>query len=373
MFQLYHSNLHGTHTYRSIILCKKILYKHQCSNPHSSMTKTYLVLRALKHRYTTKSSLLKLRRYANSRLSPEGGDALLERRPYCQVCGRVVCVRLCNTCRVSSYCFDRECKSSDHNRHASRCDTLLLSRAFEMVLNIKRFEDMLGLSSRELSFPLHTSNFVTSEDLGWNCLFPHDASAIERVLATESLAFVLTVAYGLKISNLSERKRVCVHIIGAMRELGSNWNLLMDLFPRIQHFRLFFVGPELNEDFLKPTRFSSRLDVSCFNDAYHESKNIPDDADIRVCMNAGIHHYDSWIPTLQCILQNRSKAPLLCTSWASSEAIQTYARVRDVISDVQCDRKLSLQMNPFGSMLPIMTPDNQGECVFNSAYLLLCN
>ena len=329
-------------------------------------------------KYTSKLSLLKLRQYANSHLSPEGGDALLERRPYCQVCGRVVCVRLCTTCRVSSYCFERrECKSSDHNRHVRRCGTLLLSRAFEMLLNIKRFEDMLALSSRELSFRLDISNFASSsslsKDLSWNCLFPLESCAIERVLATESLAFVLTVAYSMRISKISTCKNVCIHIIGAMRELRSNWNLLVELFPQVLRFRLIFVGPELNEDSLKSTCFSSRLDVSCFNDSYHECKHIRDDANICICMNAGIHHYDSWIPTLKCILERKSKTPLICTSWAPSEAIQTYARVRDVVmSGVKCDRKLSLQMNPFGSQLPIMTPDNHGECVYNSAYLMLC-
>ena len=148
-----------------------------------------------------------------------------------------------------------------------------------MVLNIKRFEDMLGLSSRDLSFPLHTSNFVTSEDLSWDCLFPHDVSAIERVLATESLAFVLTVAYGLKISNLSERKRVCVHIIGAI-EASSNWNI-GGLVSSNSALSSHLWGYELNEDLAILKSF----DVSCFQRYHHESKGSQ--WDIRVCMNAG--------------------------------------------------------------------------------------
>jgi hypothetical protein len=324
-------------------------------------------------KYTTKESLMKLRQYANSRLSPEGGEAILQRRPYCQVCGRVVCIRLCDKCRVTSYCFDRHnnCMSSDQDRHTPRCEALLISRAFEMLLNLKNFEDVLCLSDRKVSFSLNFTRFCTSptKDLDWNLLFEFSSSTIEKVLATESLTFVLTVAYGLRMANVTECDgTICVHIIGAMREQRSNWNLLLDLFPRVDRFRLVFVGPELDESLKFET--SRRLEMFNVSTTYHESK-VCDDADLRVCMNAGIHHYDSWIPTLKYILHQTS--PFLCTSWSPSEAIQTFDRVRDVMSASQQNsshKSLSLLVNPFGSCLPIMTPDNHGECVYSSGYLL---
>ena len=173
----------------------------------------------------------------------------------------------------------------------------------------------------------------------------------------------------------------------------SPWGLLGLLLPGLELLELVFVGPEIPVELCSKGRVVGKLHTkshgsttgvahttivnSCHRAFYHdfvESEANTVKADLRVLLNAGIHHYPSWRPSLECIFgggkNQTSKAvqPALFTSWAMPEAVMTFHLLQQMVPK---GSSVSIPCaNRWTSLLPRIAPDDNCGCQFNNRFMI---
>lgn len=107
--------------------------------------------------------------------------------------------------------------------------------------------------------------------------------------------------------------------------------------------------------------------------------------DLVVLLNPGIHFYASWQPTLRCILGGSSRRrnfssrgghdnnvkvlpPAVFTAWAMPEAVMTHHILEEQLAETTMQLSLP-HINPWSSLLPRISPDNNCMCQFNDHYV----
>lgn len=161
-----------------------------------------------------------------------------------------------------------------------------------------------------------------------------------------------------------------------------------DIAQNLRHLEVVFIGPELDAQTCGKGRqsvplhttdgSSGTLSTTCHKSFYHEfvAADTVEPPDIVMLCNAGIHHYDSWQPTLKSILGTSKSSPIakvtLLTSWAMPEAVMTYNILRDAVGRSSPRRKNLSQPfeNEWCSLLPRIAPDNNCICQFNNKYVI---
>lgn len=162
-------------------------------------------------------------------------------------------------------------------------------------------------------------------------------------MAAESSSLILTILAGLEseISDLSSRKKLTIHIVGAdIIELSaaSVTEELYHLLPELQTLVVGYVGPDVESAYGNTTKLvdlgycpecrkmgRSPRQAFMVDDLYHDfakselfSKYPPD---LIVAFNSGHAESEiqSWWPTLKCILD--LEIPAVFTTYNKSEAI----------------------------------------------------
>jgi hypothetical protein len=99
---------------------------------------------------------------------------------------------------------------------------------------------------------------------------------------------------------------------------------------------------------------------------YHEQRGLAR-PHLIVALNSGIHTYESWLPTLTCVLRSPLNLPFVVTAWNFTEMLV----VRQILIDHTATPLADVRENPFGSLLPKEVVDAHGEASYDNRYMIV--
>ncbi|CAE7724534.1 unnamed protein product [Symbiodinium sp. CCMP2592] len=300
----------------------------------------------------------------NRRCTPHRGKCKPEEIhlwPYCQWCHATSGVELCADCSVAAYC-SQTCQEMDAPRHNLWCYPLLVSRLLWCALPHEALV-WQELARRSPLTPYTAPSAAKAPQLPkcwpdfFEARFP-SASALERLLLTESLSSTLTLLWLLDLLGLREVQRaIRVLLVGADNEADAPWE---ELLPHLSGtLELVLVGP-----FLADASWSQGGVSVCCRRAHLQDLS-PEELkplDVAVAFNSGMIYYKEWpraLPTLHGCL-----CPLAVTAWEFPEALQVQQLLLDANFEVP-----ELRDNPFASHAPHRVTDDHGTTMFGNLVL----
>ena len=193
---------------------------------------------------------------------------------------------------------------------------------------------------------------------------PHAVKAV-GIMAKQSASIPLTMVAGLEkvIPDLSSRRRLCVHIVGASEREASGKGMMeevLHLLPSCQCLTVGYIGPEAivheNEGELACSMcqgVGKTRNCIYFKGPYHDflqSSENTKPADFIICFNTGMSEVEraSWAPTLKAILD--LKIPAAFTSYSQPEI-----RLEKILLDgLGANFVLQPERNRWKGVIPIL-------------------
>lgn len=226
---------------------------------------------------------------------------------------------------------------------------------------------------------------------------PATASAALKQVVTDATSIPVTIIAGLEASipNISDRKELIIHILGASDKETQGLALMDEIlhfFPRLKTLRISYVGPEIDQAIIE--RYSDpNKNTACpscqprglfrsgtfWSSTYHDFVSRNGGArmvkpDLIVAMNTGFSEVDvdSWRQSIEVVL--KLGVPALFTAYQREEAFQEHLLLSGR-SDVEF--LVPFQENKWGGVIPrlnllqkLVTGNNIGKS-YNSQFMYI--
>ncbi|KAK9873448.1 hypothetical protein WA026_022679 [Henosepilachna vigintioctopunctata] len=272
---------------------------------------------------------------------------------HCSVCYSSELLKDCNECFCVAYC-SIEHKTLDKKRHSMFCPEL------KLCLELDRYQITnpgIEIIFKEVNPNVECLPNSIHESIEL-FLEVSELNYMDKVLATDIFASILTVVYGLEMCNCLSKRNILkgslvLHLVGAdISELSLNWvhitHFLELWIKNLITCEIILVGPDLK---CEPRKLLSnnKIKFHYFNDVYHNVVDTIQKPDIIIAFNSGLHECqfvevnDSWNKSLSKLIKNN--APLLLTAYTRSEIEEDLKRFNNFnISHILSARKMLSQI-----------------------------
>jgi hypothetical protein len=224
-----------------------------------------------------------------------------------------------------------------------------------------------------------------------NFELPHQMFSMAPIPAflSDSLSPVFTVQHILgRLNDTTEARstnKLVVHICGAAvsdEAMTGRYVEWIRLNPLLTELSLHFIGPNTtltdsdaqNILAMETIRASCKVKFYSHRGFYHDiapTLKKGEAPTVVLCTHAGMHdpfYTAMWKPTIQHILKNQPKVPLVLTGYTFDEVKQDAALLREWGAKIVIPE----MVNPFRSLRPVLDPNREPEDVIytNSAFVV---